>query len=68
LLINGRHYKTQRQTQVPGGPQYTTSLDSGEIQVDLRGQLPGNSRVLLQEMNALQSALRDRFERLKTKR
>jgi len=68
LLINGRRYETERQTQVPGGQIYTTTFESGELQVDLRGQLPGNSRVLIQEMNALQSALRDRFERLKAKR
>jgi hypothetical protein len=68
LLINGRRYKTERQTKVPGGLQYTSPLDSGEMQVDLRGQLPGNSRVLIQEMNALQSALRNRFERQKAKR
>jgi hypothetical protein len=68
VFIDGKRYTTQRQTQVPGGQMYTSTFESGELKVYIRGELPGNSRGLTHEINAFQAALRDRFERLRAKR
>ena len=68
VFIEGKHYQTERQTQVPGGQTFKSTFESGDIKVYVRGEMPGNSRRLIQEMNAFQTALRDRFERLKAKR
>lgn len=63
LFIEGKRYETERQTQVPGGRTYTSIVESGELKMYIRGEFPGDSPVLIQEMNALQLALRDRFLR-----
>jgi len=68
VFLEGKRYETERQTQVPGGQTYTSTFESGELKLYMRGEYPGDSRVLIQEMNALQMALRDRFERLRAKR
>lgn len=68
VFVEGKRYTTERQTQVPGGQMYTSTFESGELKVYMRGELPGNSRGLIREMNAFQTALRDRFERLRAKR
>jgi hypothetical protein len=68
LFIEGKRYTTERQTEVPGGQTFTSTFESGELKVYMRGELPSDSRGLTEEMNALQMALRDRFERLRAKR
>jgi hypothetical protein len=67
LFIIGKRYQTERQRQVPGGQKFTSQLESGELKLYMGGELPGDSRSLTQEMNALQEALRDRFERVRAK-
>lgn len=68
LLVSGKQYDAQRQTVVPGGQTFTSTVRSGELTIYLRGELPGNSLLLTQEMNALQTALRDRFESKRQKK
>ena len=68
LFIEGKRYETERQTQMPGGRTYTSIVESGELKMYIRGEFPGDSRVLIQEINALQLALRDRFDRLRATR
>lgn len=68
IFVEGSRYRTERQTQVPGGQTYKSTFDSGEIKVYIRGELLGDSQSLVKEMNALQIALHDRFERLRAKR
>lgn len=68
LFVEGKRYETERQTQMPGGRTYTSIVESGELKMYIRGEFPGDSRVLIQEINALQFALRDRFDRLRATR
>jgi hypothetical protein len=68
LFVEGRRYTTERQNVVPGGHKFTSTLESGELKVFMRGTLPRDSRELTHEMNALQHALRERFERLRARR
>lgn len=68
LYIEGKQHKSRRQRTVPGGMTYRTDLDSGELRIYARGWLDRNSRPVIQEMNALREALRERFDRLPARR
>jgi hypothetical protein len=68
LLIQPRHYQTERENRVPGGHTYKSTFDSGELKIFMRGELPRDSSELTHEMNALQRALRERFDRVRARR
>jgi hypothetical protein len=68
LYVEGKQHKSRRQRAVPGGMTYRTELDSGELRIYAYGGLAGNSRPVVQEMNALREALRERFDRLPARR
>jgi hypothetical protein len=68
LYVEGKQHKSRRQRTVPGGMTYRTELDSGELRIYVYGWLAGNSRPVVQEMNALREALRERFDRLPARR
>jgi hypothetical protein len=68
LLIEGRRYETERQKEMPGGHMYKSNFGSGDLKIFMCGALPGTSRDLTHVMNALQQALRERFERIKDRR
>jgi hypothetical protein len=68
LYIEGKQHKSRRQRTVPGGVTYRTELDSGELRIYAYGWLARNSRPVIQEMNALREALRERFDRLPARR
>lgn len=61
VLVEGKRFQAERQTQLPGDHLYKKIVESGELKLYIRGQLPGDSSKIIQEMNALQLALRDRF-------
>lgn len=68
LVVEGRRYPTRRSARVEGGLTYTSAFESGELRIHVLGILPPDSEVATHEMNDLQSALRDRFERLRARR
>jgi len=68
LLAEGQRFRTKRQNQVPGGQMFESEFDSGELKVFVFGTLLTGSRALTHEMNALQRALRERFDRLRSRR
>ena len=68
VFVEGRRHEAERETQVQGGQTYRSTSESGELKVYIRGEMPGNSRRLIQEMNALQTALHERFEHLRARR
>jgi hypothetical protein len=68
LYVEGKQHKSRRQRTVPGGMTYLTQLDSGELRIYAYGWLARNSRPVVQEMNALRIALRERFDRLPARR
>ncbi len=68
LCVEGRRYRTRRERQVQGGMAYNTMVDSGDLELYVYGFLPGDSKAVVQEMNALRRALRERFDRLPARR
>jgi hypothetical protein len=68
LYVEGKQHKSRRQRTVPGGMKYRTELDSGELRIYAYGWLARSSRPVVQEMNALRVALRERFDRLPARR
>jgi hypothetical protein len=68
LYVEGKQHKSRRQRTVPGGMTYRTSLNSGELRIYAYGWLARSSRPVVQEMNALRVALRERFDRLPARR
>jgi hypothetical protein len=68
LLIERQRYKTERENKVPGGHTYKSAFESGELRVFIRGTLPRDSCEMTHEMNALQHALRERFDRVRARR
>jgi hypothetical protein len=68
LFVAGRHYTTERHNLMPGGHTYKSTFESGDIRLFIRGELRRDRGELIHEMNALQQALRERFERLRIKR
>ena len=64
LCVEGHHYRTRRVRQVHDGMAHQTTVDSGDLELYVYGSLPGDSETIVREMNALRSALRERFDRL----
>jgi hypothetical protein len=68
IYLSGKRYRTRRQRQVEGGMAYQTTVESGDLQLYVYGFLRGDSKTVVQEMNALRRALRERFDRLPARR
>lgn len=68
ILIEGMHQEAERATKVKGGQTFKSSTESGDLKVYIRGEMRGNSKRLIQEMNALHASLQERFERLRSRR
>jgi hypothetical protein len=68
IFVYGKRYRTRRQRQIDGGIEYQTTIESGDLQLYIYGFLRGDSETVVQEMNALRRALRERFDRLPARR
>jgi hypothetical protein len=68
IFVEGSHHETERTVHKPGGHSYTSKLPSGELKVFMYGELPRASRAVTREMNALNAAIRDRFDRIRALR
>lgn len=68
LCVEGHHYRTRRVRQVHDGMSHQTTVDSGDLELYVHGFLRGDSEAVVREMNALRSALRERFDRLPARR
>lgn len=68
VFVEGRRHTTERRSQQSGGRRYTSTFDSGDLRIFIRGQARRDTRDLIHEINELQLALRDRFRRLKAQR
>jgi hypothetical protein len=68
LFVEGILHKARRDSQVPGGVTYRSDLDSGEMRIYIRGRLRRDSQPVIREMNALCSALHERFDHLPARR
>jgi hypothetical protein len=68
VYVRGEQHKTRRERSVPGGMTYRTAVDSGELRIYVYGSLRADSKPVVQEINALRRALRERFDRLPARR
>jgi hypothetical protein len=68
VLVQGHRHTTQRRLEQSQGRRYTTTFDSGDLGIIVYGWVHRDTRDLIHEINELQSALRDRFRRLKAPR
>jgi hypothetical protein len=69
IFVEGRRYTTMRETVMHGGGvTHRTRLDSGELKMFMRGTLAGDHKELAREMNALHQALRERYDRVRSRR
>jgi hypothetical protein len=64
VYVMGERYKARRERSLPGGMTYRTSVDSGELRINVYGSLRAESKPVVREINALRRALRERFDRL----
>ena len=68
VVVQGHRHTTQRRLEQSQGRRYTTTFDSGDLGIIVYGWVHRDARDLIHEINELQSALRDRFRRLKAPR
>ncbi len=69
ILVEGKRYKTERETTMPGGGvTHKTELESGELKVCLLGLLRRDFRAVTREMNELHRLLRERYRRVRQRR
>lgn len=61
IYVEGKSYETQRKRQVAGGHTYTTTMESGELNLYVSAVSRGDSERLVQEMNSIHEALRKLF-------
>lgn len=64
VYVRGERYKARRERSVDGVMTYRTAVDSGDLRLYVYGSLRGASKPVVQEINALRRALRERFDRL----
>jgi hypothetical protein len=64
VYVRGERYRARRERSVDGGMTYRSGVDSGDLRLYVYGSLRGASKPVVQEINALRRALRERFDRL----
>lgn len=64
VYVRGERQKARRERSIDGGMIYRTAVDSGDLRLYVYGSLRGESKPVVQEINALRAALRERFNRL----
>ena len=64
VYVRGERHKAKRERSVDGVVTYRSAVDSGDLRLYVYGSLRGESKPVVQEINALRRALRERFDRL----
>jgi hypothetical protein len=64
VYVRGERHKARRERNVDGVMTYRSAVDSGDLRLYVYGSLRGDSKPVVQEINALRRALRERFDRL----
>lgn len=64
VYVRGERHKVRRERSIDGVMTYRTAVDSGDLRLYVYGSLRGESKPVVQEINALRRALRERFDRL----
>ncbi len=68
VVAKGRYRQAERETAVQGGQTFTTAIESGELEILLRAELPANNKELFTPMKDFQAALRERFRHQRARR
>lgn len=68
LFVMGKKFTTERENKLAGDYTFKSTFDSGDLKVFIYGSLRRDSRELTHEMNALQRALRERFDHVRASR
>jgi len=66
MLVEGTSSKTTREKQIPGGQTFTTTLETGNMVIYMRGQLRRDSARLVGVMNEIQMLLKERLRHVST--
>ena len=61
ILLQGTPSNTKREKKIPGEETFTTSLDTGNTDVYIRGQLQGDSMRVVAVINEIHERLKERF-------
>jgi hypothetical protein len=68
LDVLGRRHTTRRRAKASAVHRYSSEIDTGELQVTVRGQTERNTGMLTYEINELHQALSDRFRHVRAQR
>lgn len=66
ILAKGTFANTERETIIPGGKSFKTTVRSGNTELDIRAELRGDVHKLMRVMNTLQTSLKERFRHVTT--
>ena len=64
VYVKGERHRARRERSVDGVMTYRSAVASGDLRLYVYGSLRGESKPVVQEINALRRALRERFDRL----
>jgi hypothetical protein len=66
IVASGTFAPTERETVIPGGKTFKTTVVSGNMELDLHAELVGNVKKLTQVMNTIHTSLKERFRHVST--
>jgi hypothetical protein len=66
IVASGSFAPTERETVIPGGKTFKTTVVSGNMELDLHAELRGNVKKLTQIMNTIHTSLKERFRHVST--
>jgi hypothetical protein len=68
LDVRGRQHVARRRVRASAVHQYSSEIDSGELQVTVHGRTKRNTGMLTYEINELHRALTDRYRHVRAQR
>jgi hypothetical protein len=66
IYARGTVSATDRETIIPGGKTYKTTITSGNMELDMHAEMSGDVRKLTGVMNAIHISLKERFRHVST--
>jgi hypothetical protein len=61
IIASGNFGVTERETVIPGGKTFKTTVRSGNMTLDMRAEMSGNVRRLTHVLNTIHTTLKERF-------
>ncbi|MEM7799393.1 MAG: hypothetical protein AAF633_09400, partial [Chloroflexota bacterium] len=66
IEATGSRRETERQKKIEGGTTFKSKVSAGHMTIKLKGELAGDSQLLLDELNQIHYYLKERFEHVRT--